>query len=252
MTDSGQYPNANGTPYGGRSTPPAGQPGYGQQPPYLQQPSGPYPPIHQAPALNRPYYRCSFTQAVSRFFQHYVTFKGRASRSEFWWPLLGYVVVGLVLDALNGRTSHDISWLISLWDLAVVLPFIAVTIRRLHDANLSGWWATLPIGLSLAGAAFAVASAIQFGVHVGSPSNLNRMNFSMDRSTVIGIVIWAVLALACWMASLIVTIVLMTLRPDPRGSRFDDDATLPYIYGGYPVNAPGHRGNGPLPPTPTR
>jgi len=72
-------------------------------------------------------------EAVRVCFAKYLDFEGEASRSEFWWFFLFTGVVSVTL-ALFSKT------LSGLFSLAVLLPFIAVTVRRLHDTNRSGWW----------------------------------------------------------------------------------------------------------------
>ncbi|VWX58107.1 conserved hypothetical protein [Burkholderiales bacterium 8X] len=77
-------------------------------------------------------------QAVSTCFAKYVDFSGRASRSEYWWFALAYVVLALVAGFI-----HQIVYAIVV--LAFLLPLITAGARRLHDVGRSGWW--LLIGL---------------------------------------------------------------------------------------------------------
>ena len=90
---------------------------------------------------------CTFGQAVARFFKKYVQFKGAASRSEFWWAFLFYFVIGIIL-MLIGDASHVLRILGSLWDLAIIIPVLSLTCRRLHDGGFSGkltWLVCLPV-----------------------------------------------------------------------------------------------------------
>lgn len=80
----------------------------------------------------------TFQQAVSTCFAKYVDFSGRASRSEYWWFALAYVVLALVAGFI-----HQIVYAIVV--LAFLLPLITAGARRLHDVGRSGWW--LLIGL---------------------------------------------------------------------------------------------------------
>ena len=90
----------------------------------------------------------SFTEAISSFFQNYVNFSGRASRSEFWFAYLFLVIVGIIATILDLVVNNEI--ISSIWNLAVLLPTLAMTTRRLHDINRSGWHQLLaplfPIG----------------------------------------------------------------------------------------------------------
>lgn len=79
-----------------------------------------------------------FTEAIKHVFKNYVTFTGRACRSEYWYFVLFSVVVSLILT----RTPRAISYIYS---AAVFLPSLAVTVRRLHDIGKSGWFWLLSI-----------------------------------------------------------------------------------------------------------
>jgi uncharacterized membrane protein YhaH (DUF805 family) len=74
-----------------------------------------------------------FQEAVRVCFAKYVDFEGEASRSEFWWFFLFTGVVSFALALVSNKLS-------GLFSLAVLVPLIAVTVRRLHDTNRSGWW----------------------------------------------------------------------------------------------------------------
>lgn len=127
-------------------------PSFPQPVPYA---TGPQNPPGEVP-LNKPYYGIGFGGAMKRFFQKYATFSGRASRSEYWWAYLGMMLVFLGLFILTfGLTAATGGFeadqqdppavfllgmgVIVILFLAVIVPSIAVSVRRLHDANLSGW-----------------------------------------------------------------------------------------------------------------
>lgn len=88
----------------------------------------------------------SFTDAIRKCLSNYATFSGRAPRSEFWWfylfLLLGNTVLGLVDSAFFGTApdGSPVSLLGGIFSLAMILPTIAVGVRRLHDRDMSGWW----------------------------------------------------------------------------------------------------------------
>lgn len=79
-----------------------------------------------------------FGTSISTCFKKYVDFKGRASRSEFWWFALLYYVVYVAGIFLLGEIG-------GLAVLALVLPYLAASVRRLHDTNRSGWWFLLSL-----------------------------------------------------------------------------------------------------------
>jgi len=75
--------------------------------------------------------------------ENYANFTGRARRAEFWWYFLANLIISIVLnivDAAIGWGSGVGGVLSGLYGLAVLLPGIAVGIRRLHDTGKSGWW----------------------------------------------------------------------------------------------------------------
>ncbi|OJX65003.1 MAG: hypothetical protein BGO95_01495 [Micrococcales bacterium 73-13] len=79
-------------------------------------------PYQQQVPLDQPLYGATFGQAVSRFWSKYATFDGRASRSEYWFAFLFFMLL---------------FW-VPLLNLAMIIPMIAVAVRRLHDTNRSG------------------------------------------------------------------------------------------------------------------
>ena len=102
-----------------------------------------------------------FGQAIATCFGKYASFTGRARRSEFWWFWLFNIIVTVILnivdniaglmiglgsytfDVNDGQAIIDnpsIGALSTIWALIVFLPFLSVTIRRLHDTDRSGWW----------------------------------------------------------------------------------------------------------------
>lgn len=103
-----------------------------------------------------------FLTSIKTCFNKYATFSGRASRSEFWFWVLFCFLAGIILGILDGAmfggsasvqtvTTADgmvttaqgaqamtpLSWI---FNLVTLLPYLAVTARRLHDTNRSGWW----------------------------------------------------------------------------------------------------------------
>lgn len=75
----------------------------------------------------------------------YTLFTGRARRSEYWYFVLVNLGIALVLAVVDGviRKMTGMGPLGTLYGLAVLVPGIAVSIRRLHDTDRSGWWLLL-------------------------------------------------------------------------------------------------------------
>ena len=87
----------------------------------------------------------SFQNAVGLGFQHYFDFKGRSTRSEYWWWLLFVVLAGIALTIVDmGIGTFDYEsgdgLLSGLFKLATLIPGLALGARRLHDINKSAWW----------------------------------------------------------------------------------------------------------------
>ena len=102
----------------------------------------------------------NFIQSISTCMRKYVTFSGRATRSEFWWFFLFTILVNLaatsqassfvpiLLDGQN-MTENESSYFLNnffflylstITSLILLLPSLAVAVRRLHDVGKSGWW----------------------------------------------------------------------------------------------------------------
>lgn len=83
----------------------------------------------------------SFVEAIKSVLSKYVTFSGRARRSEFWWWYLAMIILSVILYVITGKGESDMGNLVStIVALAVFLPNLAVAIRRLHDIGKCGWW----------------------------------------------------------------------------------------------------------------
>jgi uncharacterized membrane protein YhaH (DUF805 family) len=89
----------------------------------------------------------SFPEAITTCLRKYVDFRGRASRPEFWWFVLfyyGVIFLPVIIVGLAAQTGDAIpsiaAGLLGLAFLALVLPYLAAGVRRLHDTDKSGWW----------------------------------------------------------------------------------------------------------------
>lgn len=124
---------------------------------------------------NQPFYAerpmPSMIEATKTCLRKYATFSGRARRSEYWWFFLAQYIVSLALSMLcvliiigqtifwgvNGTLDSHVEeesldlfllnpgiWIYALFMLAMIIPSLAVTVRRLHDINKSGWFLLIP------------------------------------------------------------------------------------------------------------
>jgi uncharacterized membrane protein YhaH (DUF805 family) len=90
----------------------------------------------------------NFGQAIKSGFSNYVTFSGRAARSEFWYWTLFVVLVTIAAGILDrGLFDFDEPTTTGVFgplvSLIFFLPGLAVSVRRLHDLDRSGWWLLL-------------------------------------------------------------------------------------------------------------
>ena len=92
---------------------------------------------------------------TSALVKQYATIERRASRSEYWWFYLFCGLGTVLFDGLDvvlgcqfgtDMFGHKHRGVLNLlFTLAIIIPFICVTARRLHDVNRSGWWQLIPI-----------------------------------------------------------------------------------------------------------
>lgn len=143
-------------------------------------------------ALNSlPAYECDIITALNQFGKNIFNFKGRASRAEYWWMMLVFMMASELSSMIFGSESE----LNSLMTLIIFILEIALTVRRFHDINRSGWWfigflIALVIGIII------LATGIVFPVLM---------------------IIAIILLLAVGITAFVFTL----LPPDPRGIRFD-------------------------------
>jgi uncharacterized membrane protein YhaH (DUF805 family) len=79
-----------------------------------------------------------FVQAIRICFAKYGQFEGRASRAEFWWFMLFDLLVSIAAAMIDATRDNDLVQFVC--TLVLLLPGLAVTVRRLHDVGRSGWW----------------------------------------------------------------------------------------------------------------
>jgi uncharacterized membrane protein YhaH (DUF805 family) len=142
------------------------------------------------PMIDAPLYGATLPQAFTRFWTRYATFTGRASRSEYWWFALANALIVIVLAVLGGILGSigattdaagraqpgpgfvPVGILILLYGLAIIVPSIALHVRRLHDANLAGWFVLFGLIPSLGGLillVFAVLPSNPVGARFDRP-----------------------------------------------------------------------------------
>lgn len=153
-------------------------------------------------------------EAVRSVLRSYATFSGRAARPEYWWFVLALFLAQLIAAALDIAVfgiffrvtapdealyaAEGPSVFGSLLTLAVFLPMLAVTWRRLHDTGRSGFWALLPMGGAMAAVVpFAAILAIGYG----NPYNTHDEIFIPLTILMMALAVVPGLVLLWWLAS---------------------------------------------------
>ena len=80
----------------------------------------------------------SFVEAVKLFFTRYTDFNGRSRRSEYWWASLATTIISSVLSSV----IPNFAWI---WTLVILVPSVAICLRRLHDIGKSGWYCLIAL-----------------------------------------------------------------------------------------------------------
>lgn len=117
----------------------------------------------------------SFTEAIKSVFSQYATFSGRARRSEYWYFVLFTFLAGIVLSF--------IPFVNTIWPLFILLPTLAVSVRRLHDTGKSGWYLLLLILPTL----IYLGYIIYFLVAIVFPEVGTNLN-DIDPSTIVDLI----------------------------------------------------------------
>ena len=119
-------------------------------------------------------------QTARQCLRKYANFSGRATRAEFWWwylamslVLMGLAIIdGIINMAFLALNIGIISPLSLLVGVAIVLPFLTVTSRRLHDIGRSGWWQVAWYAIDIvASLVFLVAWVFVFILLLGGATN---------------------------------------------------------------------------------
>ena len=104
---------------------------------------------------------------ATRPLKKYADFTGRAPRAEYWWfyllVIIGYVIATVLDSTLGlGRMAGPYGLITMLFGLAMLVPSIAVGIRRLHDLGKSGWWLLIAF-IPIIGAIVLIVFFVQAG-----------------------------------------------------------------------------------------
>lgn len=156
--------------------------------------------------------------------KRYADFNGRARRREFWLWFLFQVIVSIVFNILRAVIGETAELINGLFSLAILIPSIAVGVRRFHDINRTGWWLLFPavvfiiafvIFISINGASFfsTLASFANVGPNPTPDQSMAMMQAFAP--------MWWVLA--AWLAAALVTFVFNVMDGTPGPNRFGPD-----------------------------
>ena len=88
-----------------------------------------------------------FQTSIKTCFNKFAVFSGRASRSEFWFfclfGILGGIITSIIYVMILGYPFEENGPINLIFSVALIVPSLSVTARRLHDINKSGWWQLL-------------------------------------------------------------------------------------------------------------
>ncbi|WP_051277102.1 DUF805 domain-containing protein [Marmoricola sp. URHB0036] len=160
----------------------------------------------------------TFTQAVRSALGNYATFSGRARRSEYWWFYLFTILVSLATSGVDSvlryAFDNEVGVVNTIASLALLLPSLAVTARRLHDTGRTGWWMVLPVVPVLA--TVVVGFAALFTIVFSAVSSANDISSAPVLATV-------ALFIACALCALVACVTLLVflcLDSEPGANRY--------------------------------
>lgn len=114
----------------------------------------------------------------------YAVFTGRARRKEYWGFAMFNFIITIVFVAFSGMSRGSglltiFSLALLLYSLAIIIPGVAVAVRRLHDIDMSGWWLLLGLVPAIGGIALFVLTLLDSnpGENRYGP---NPKNFSLE------------------------------------------------------------------------
>lgn len=156
----------------------------------------------------------SFVAAIQSGFRNYAKFRGRATRSEYWWFFLFTVLAQSVASSIDENFGN-------IFGLAVFLPGLAVHVRRMHDTDRSGWWVGALYGSIAAVIVAVVVLIIDAAIDFNDFSDGTFANDDFFGENVSGgSIAFVGLAGLVTLALLVVNIVFLCQRSNESENRF--------------------------------
>ena len=132
--------------------------------------------------------------AVKSVLSQYVGFNGRARRSEYWFWTLATIIVAflaVIIELALGLGTDGSGPISSLFNIAIFVPGLAVTFRRLHDIGRSGWWVG---GFYLGLLVSVILILVVFGTTAGDSTSIGLIGI-FGIMLILGIFIYAIVML---------------------------------------------------------
>ncbi|MBL6603551.1 MAG: DUF805 domain-containing protein [Alphaproteobacteria bacterium] len=175
--------------------------------------------------------------AILPFFR-YFDFRGRSSRSEYWWYSLLLVIIGILyfaysiaaMPSFTDMMDPDfdetalgygfIDYVYIIFSLATFIPNLAVSVRRLHDINRTGWWLAAFYGLMATSSVLSTGAMITIFVSamVAISGDMSSMGSSFG-----GAYILIALSIGIFIGTLVWMIVWFASPSVSNNNRFGDD-----------------------------
>jgi uncharacterized membrane protein YhaH (DUF805 family) len=99
----------------------------------------------------------------------YTVFNGRARRAEYWYFILFNLIISIILGVIDGAAGLTSFGISNVYSLGVLIPSIAVGVRRMHDVGKSGWYLLIPIYNIILAATEGEAETNEYGQNPKSP-----------------------------------------------------------------------------------
>lgn len=122
-------------------------------------------------------------------FKKYATFSGRANRAEFWWFTLFNFLAGILAALIPFG---------GLYSLVALIPGMAVTVRRLHDTNRSGWWYFSELIVVLVVLIFSIPFGISLAATGSTTAETGAFMLVFLGLFVLYLVVWTILLIVFW------------------------------------------------------
>ena len=158
----------------------------------------------------------TFPNAVKTCLRKYGDFSGRATRAEYWWWVLAVVIGSSIFTAVFAPLA-------TIFSLAIFLPGLTVTARRLHDIGKSGWWQLAWVAIYLMA---LISTAIGLVIFISS-DELALNSLSGDEGSLLPLLLGFAITLLIWLGVFIWSLICLISQgqadtnhygPDPRAS----------------------------------